>query len=357
MRLSKSQLRQEKARLQARHKAASVIFDALASGKRSEEVLERLRQHQSIQQIANRLEANYDYDIDGSSNGSNSINQQEGPTAPTHSQSSPVQATFAWSHGESTLASPFKLRPEQAPVYHYLEHGPDVVPVESRSEPQQTSETPSDSSYSRLLSEDQHSVSTTATGLSTLNHHSALPSPATEQIPNDDCSVKNAFAYTGTLKLMTLPPNLIVDLTDAFFTWHAAPFPAIQRSQFISDFLSQQTEHCSPALIRIISCLGCRALGGHDTSHSTYASLGNRLFEESRMLLAHAPVSVPDVQACGLLALHQLGIGKYGDAAELAEEGVKRMASMMGSEGTQCAETSEPLKYRAALCSAIALTQ
>ena len=255
------------------------------------------------------------------------------------------------------MASPFKLRPEHSPVYHRLEHVPDVVPVESCSEPQQTSETPSDSAYSCLLSEDQHSMSTTATGLSTLDHHSALPSTRTEQIPNDDCSVKNAFAYTGTLKLMTLHPNLILDLADAFFTWHAAPFPAIQRSQFVSDLLSQQTEHCSPALIRIILCLGCRALAGHDTSHSTYAGLGNRLFEESRMLLAHAPAYVPDVHACGLLALHQLGIGQYGDAAELAEEGVKRMASMTKSEGSLGAETSEPLKCGAALSSTVALIQ
>lgn len=47
---------------------------------------------------------------------------------------------------------------------------------------------------------------------------------------------------SDTFKLIILPPKLVLDLTDAFFAWHAAPFPAIQRSRLIGDFISQRTD-------------------------------------------------------------------------------------------------------------------
>lgn len=367
MRLTKSQLRREKSRLQARHRALSVIFDALSSGKRSDEIIELLRQNEPVEQIAHRLLPNYDSDVGGSTHGSNDSDKQEQvPAPPTHSPSSSGPANIVCSTQGSRLALPFELGPEQVPPYHGLENAPDVVPIELRSETQQILESPS--SHSSFFSESQKSVSTTVTSPLSLDCHGESPWTTAEQVPTEYCPVNGHSASAqvpsyvnlcgfGATKLITLPSNLVIDLADAFFTWHAAPFPAIRRAQFISDFLSQRTKYCSPALVRIISCLGCRALGGYDTSHSTYANLGNRLFEESRMLLAGPPTRIPDVHACGLLALHQLGIGQYADALKLAEEGVKRMATIMGPEVSLGADTSDWLDYGAALSSTVTLAR
>ena len=369
MKLTKSQLRREKSRLQARHRALSVIFDALSSGKRSDDIIELLRQNEPVEQIAHRLVPNYDSDVGGSTHGSNDSDKQEAvPTPPTHPPSSSGPANIVCSTRDSCLALPFELGAEQVTPYHGLENTPDVVPIDLCSETQQILESLSDSSHSSFVSESQKGVSTTVTSPLSLDCHGESPWTTTEQVPTESCAVNGHSASAqvsfyidlcgfGTNKLITLPSNLVIDLADAFFTWHAAPFPAIRRAQFISDFLSQRTKHCSPALIRIISCLGCRALGGYDTSHSTYASLGNRLFEESRMLLAGPPTRVPDVHACGLLALHQLGIGQHADALKLAEEGVKRMATIMGPEVSLGADTSDWLDYGAALSSTVTLAR
>lgn len=67
---------------------------------------------------------------------------------------------------------------------------------------------------------------------------------------------------------------------------------------------------------------------------------------------------MPDVQACGLMALHQLNIGQGEEASELAEEGVRRMASMMGREGRlENSGEVRRLEHRTSLCSAIALAR
>lgn len=165
------------------------------------------------------------------------------------------------------------------------------------------------------------------------------------------------------IDLMSLPCKLVLDFTSGFFAWKDLPFPAIRKSLFVSDYLAGKTDHCSPALVRAISCLGCRALGGHNPSESSYATLGNRLFHEACLLLAQKPgpaQSVPDVQALGLLALHQLGIGLYADAIQLADEGARRMAAMIGVQvSMEDGEfnPSSPSMQAEALCSAVSLAR
>lgn len=305
--------------------------------------------------------------IDESSTGSNSIDHQGDLTGDTLSSTSPSRTVLASSTGEWTSNSPSNL--EQPPPRLHLEDVFDthMGPIELPLEPPLTLGTPPVPSYFPILPEHQtYDELTPATNH--LDRPTAVPSPTTMRFPDTAFSATDAFAFatmppcsspcgSDTLKLITLPSKLVLDLTDAFFTWHAAPFPAIQRSRFVGDFLNQRTYHCSPALLRIVSCLGCRALGGYDPSRSTYASLGNRLFEESRRLLIGAPVCAPDVHACGLLALHQLGIGRYEDGAELAEEGVRRIVSMTKSGRSLDIEVAESLEYQSALCSAVTLAR
>ena len=362
--MTKAQLRRERAQLQAKHEAAYIIFDALASRKQSDEILELLRREEPIHQIARRLTGSHEDGIDGSSSGSNSIDYQGHLTGDKLSPTSPRRTILVSSPGGSMPNSGSK--PEQPPLQQHLEAVSDIAPIELCLEPPLISEI-AGPSYSPILPEHQtYGAPTPATNLP--DHPTAVPSPTRAHIPYTGFSAVDAFAFASmpprfsacgsdTLKLITLPSRLVLDLIDAFFTWHAAPFPAIQRSRFVGDFLNQRTDHCSPALMRIVSCLGCRALGGYDPSLSTYASLGNRLFEESRRLLVGAPVCVPDVHACGLLALHQLGIGRYEDGAKLAEEGVRRMISMTRPERSLDTGVAESLEYQSALCSAVTLAR
>lgn len=165
------------------------------------------------------------------------------------------------------------------------------------------------------------------------------------------------------LNLLTLPRKLVLVFTSFFFTWKDLPFPFIRKSLFVSDYLTGRSNHCSPALIRSISCLGCRVLGGRDTTQSTYTTLSNRLFNEACFLLAQgsgpAP-SLPDVQAFGLLALQQLGVRRYADAIQLADEGARRMGIIVGDELKVAAGGVDPFSpsmQAEALCSAVSLAR
>ena len=124
---------------------------------------------------------------------------------------------------------------------------------------------------------------------------------------------------------ITLPCKLVLDFVDAFLDWQDLPFPCIERSLFVKDFLSGRAEHCSPALVRALCCLACRALGGYETTKSTYATLGNRFFDEADFLLRQdlrAESCAADSQAFGLLALHQLSVGEFAEAREFGDKGL-----------------------------------
>lgn len=138
--------------------------------------------------------------------------------------------------------------------------------------------------------------------------------------------------------LVVLPYHLVKESVDTFFDRQYLPFPVINRELFMQDFLTGRHGHCSPALLRSICCLSCRILGGYDSTRSQHAALGNRLFEEATRLLKAADKSkyvIPDAQALGLLSLHQLGLGGYAEARELADESVRRIDIQYRQQGEE----------------------
>ncbi|KAG9254301.1 uncharacterized protein F5Z01DRAFT_674052 [Emericellopsis atlantica] len=110
-----------------------------------------------------------------------------------------------------------------------------------------------------------------------------------------------------------------------FFDAQCFPLFTIDRQLFTDDFMANRNEHCSPALLRAILALACRIEGGYDALESHYVNLGDRMFHESRALLAAggpSRFSLPNAQAFGLLAIHELARYNQQDTLDLMEEGV-----------------------------------
>ena len=98
------------------------------------------------------------------------------------------------------------------------------------------------------------------------------------------------------------------------------------------DFVEGKGKSCFPSLLKSILCLTCRSLDGYDTESSFYVNLGGRLFHESKSLLYDTTdlkgEELPDAQACGLLAIHQLGSHDKSDALFLIEKCVGMLVTL-----------------------------
>lgn len=98
------------------------------------------------------------------------------------------------------------------------------------------------------------------------------------------------------------------------------------------DFVRGKRDSCSPALLRSVLCLASRSLAGYDAEASFYVNLGGRLSQEAKDLLYEPEEprdeDLPDAQACGLLAIHQLGGHDKRDALDLIEKCVGMLVSL-----------------------------
>lgn len=90
--------------------------------------------------------------------------------------------------------------------------------------------------------------------------------------------------------------------------------------------------------------------------------MGNRLFEEAKLLLSGSDrpaFGIPDAQALSLLALHQLLVGQYTEAIHFADEGIRQMTVVRedGKFRSSGLDSSSPSVQATTLCSTVALAR
>ena len=132
--------------------------------------------------------------------------------------------------------------------------------------------------------------------------------------------------------LIGLKSYEVQELLNVFFDWQYVPLFAVNRNSMEQAFFEGKGDSCYPALLRSVLCLACRSLDGYDTESSFYVNLGGRLFQEAKSLLCDISDSkggyLSDAQACGLLAIHQLGSHEFSDALFLIEKCVGMLINL-----------------------------
>ena len=132
--------------------------------------------------------------------------------------------------------------------------------------------------------------------------------------------------------LIGLKSYEVQELLNVFFDWQYVPLFAVDRSSMERDFVQGKRDSCSPALLRAVLCLASRSLAGYDAEASFYVNLGGRLSQEAKDLLYDPDdprdEDLPDAQACGLLAIHQLGGHDRSDALDLIEKCVGMLVNL-----------------------------
>ena len=322
------------------------MLEALATGNDAEIALESLWRNESVQQIAQKLKQN-------------GRRASEDENAAVSSDAETVQGQL--DDEDDGLAGKDSKERDNVQRYEQLEKGnplnpssaDDCQPPRSTMSFNRTSETrddtdnlprqhrlgstggPQNSVKCALQVENQRvpadghypsppfavGIETTA-GAITYRVH-----PTTSTLLGENPAGPSASGIWDASGLQVLPYEFVQNVFSVFGRQYV-PFPTIQKDLFMRDFHQGSRVHCSSALLRSIACLACRVLGGYKSSASSHAILGDRLYAETRQLLASTDpdeYSIPDAQALGNLALHQLGLGEYADARALADESVRRI--------------------------------
>lgn len=296
VRQSKENLRHEIETLRQRQRSSDVVFEALQRLDLGDEVLQRLREGQSVEVISESLNetwASSDAPIPG---------DREGPLS-----------------SESVPTTPWKRSPWQGSSQSQTESNrssshPEVVGW------QQESSRPRP--WIDSLLPDQTPA--------TMPRHRGL-----EQIlgpcghPSPDTGSSTDFLWTK----VTGDANLIQHLLALYFCWEYPTFASLSKEHFLRDFHAGRPRYCSDMLVNALLALGCR-FSTHPKSRSNPAdpsSSGDHFFRESLRLLDQETDhhSLTTIQALGIMSIREASCGRDSESWYYAGQSI-RLAIEMG---------------------------
>jgi hypothetical protein len=118
--------------------------------------------------------------------------------------------------------------------------------------------------------------------------------------------------------------QLVQQLVREFFSSSHSSLLQISQSHFLKDFCDGNHQYCSEALVNVMLGMACGVLDSRSQSISK-VSFTNAFLGEARRLLAikGSHTMIPNIQALGLMALIEVGLGNEEEAWNLAHESVR----------------------------------
>jgi hypothetical protein len=159
----------------------------------------------------------------------------------------------------------------------------------------------------------------------------------------------------GTWTEMTHDIRLVEHLMALYFCWEYPTFASLSKEHFIADFRAGMPRYCSSLLVNAMLALGCRFsdLPESRADPSDPATSGDHFFAEAKRLLAEDDhSSLTTIQAIGLMSIREISFGRdtesfyyAGQAIRLAVEAGLHMevdqeelkSSQHGTEGVRAA--------------------
>lgn len=320
---SKDDLRRTVQELQSRQRNVDLVFKALETPEHAEMTLQALWRRDSLDQIASRLTASLPQEDSAQGKLAGSSTDESRNVSPNM----PQQKDFDQDVLDAQNARRAQVR----------------EPAESSRRDEKMKASPSTADLTP--ESDARSTQGAARGGNTHHDH-------------DAAALEMALRTWG---VSGLTAQQLRRLLSVFFEGgQYMAFLSVDRDAFMRDFLGGGDECCSPALVRAVLCQACRAVAGYDAAYSFLVNLGDRLFDESKSTLgrmASTRFAVPDAQALGLLALHELGAGRETEAVELAEKAVGRINAVRGEDGGGWAKPTGSANTDAVLLGIITLTR
>ncbi|KAI1372480.1 nitrogen assimilation transcription factor nirA [Hypoxylon crocopeplum] len=328
VRQSKENLRHEIEALRRQQRQSDSVFSALVRPDLVEEVLNRLRQGQSVEGISEWLGAGPAFSSTGSA-----LPSFARPSEPRGGVTLPPLSTYG-----GTLAGPggyntIGISPVTTQAHginqDFDSHSPwnfsahsQTVSTRSDSHPdamQWTSEGPPRSRVGLWL-QDQSPPPEGARYRGVDQILAPFDSPEMN-VPPD------------TWTTVTTDANLVAHLLALYFCWEYPTFASLSKEHFMKDFAKGNHRYCSPILVNALLALGCRFSNQPNTRANPNDSrtAGDHFFQEALRLFyrENNHHNLTTIQALGIMSIREASCGRDSESWYYAGQSI-RLAIEMG---------------------------
>ncbi|KAI0105389.1 fungal-specific transcription factor domain-containing protein [Hypoxylon sp. NC0597] len=327
VRQSKENLRHEIEALRRQQRQSDSVFSALVRPELVEEILQRLRQGQSVENISEWLGNT------AMSSGGNSLPGFARPGEPRSGVTLPPLSTYggtiagaggynamgmspatAQTHGmnqEFDSNSPWNFSSHSQTVSTRSDSHPDIM--------QWTAEAPPRSRVGMWL-QDQSS--------STEGHRYRGVDQVLAPLDSPEMKVS-----PGTWTTVTADAGLVQHLLALYFCWEYPTFASLSKEHFMKDFLNGRDRYCSPILVNALLALGCRFSTQPNTRANPNDSrtAGDHFFKEALRLFYRETNhhTLTTIQALGIMSIREASCGRDSESWYYAGQSI-RLAIEMG---------------------------
>ncbi|XDG08116.1 hypothetical protein ABKA04_007731 [Annulohypoxylon sp. FPYF3050] len=333
VRQSKENLRHEIEALRRQQRQSDSVFSALVRPDLVEEVLQRLRQGQSVEGISEWLGG-------GGGNG--------GPTLPTPQNplsgfprpgearggvSLPPLSTYGGAIAGASGYGAMGVSPATAQA-HGMNQDFDPNSPWNFSSQSQTVSTRSDS-HPDIMQWTAEAPPRSRVGLWLQDQSSVGEGPryrGVDQVlaPFDSHEMK---VPPGTWTTVSADSGLVSHLLALYFCWEYPTFASLSKEHFMKDFLSGRNRYCSPILVNALLALGCRFSTQPNTRANPNDSrtAGDHFFKESLRLFyrENNHHTLTTIQALGIMSIREASCGRDSESWYYAGQSI-RLAIEMG---------------------------
>jgi hypothetical protein len=130
----------------------------------------------------------------------------------------------------------------------------------------------------------------------------------------------------GTWTEVTHDIRLVEHLMALYFCWEYPTFASLSKEHFIGDFRAGVPRYCSPLLINAMLALGCRFsdLPESRVDPTDPTTSGDHFFAEAKRLLAEDDhSSLTTIQAIGLMSIREMSCGRDTESFYYAGQAIR----------------------------------
>ncbi|XWW94576.1 hypothetical protein V2A60_002521 [Cordyceps javanica] len=361
IRQSKENLRTEIEQLRQRQRSSDQVFSALVRSNLWENVLDRLRNGQTVDSISDWLGNNLPSDVDPASAQSSAFPQHQVGDSLTsgdaprgsimsvadYGQGAPGMASMSLSPPQPHAA--FHGDPRQSSPWQFSAHDPAAASGSTRS----NSLADVRSMASELHGPPQTRVGHWAENMETdITPESQLPRfRGLEQVLSPLSDPEMQRNSSGTWTSITGDVNLVHHLLALYFCWEYPTFASLSKEHFLRDFQDGRHRYCSPILVNALLALGCRFSTQPKTRefpNDPYTS-GDHFFKEALRLLNSEPDqhSLTVIQALGIMSIREASCGRDSESWYYSGQSI-RLAIEMGLHLSQESGDIDEMAVRSA---------
>ncbi|KAI5861014.1 nitrogen assimilation transcription factor nirA [Durotheca rogersii] len=332
VRQSKEHLRHEIEALRRQQRQSDSVFSALVRPDLVEEVLQRLRQGQSVEGISEWLGRSTTFRTAGGAlAGFARAGERGGATLPTLSTYGGGAIPGAGAYGGIGM-SPVTAQAPGMPQefdsnspWNFSSHS-QTVSTRSDSHPDLMQWTPSEgppNSRVGVWLQDQSAAAVTTDGPRYRGVDQVLA-------PLDSPDMK---VPPGTWTIVTADAALVQHLLALYFCWEYPTFASLSKEHFMKDFLNGRSRYCSPILVNALLALGCRFSTQPNTRANSNdpRTAGDHFFQEALALFYGETNhhNLTTIQALGIMSIREASCGRDSESWFYAGQSI-RLAFEMG---------------------------